>query len=104
MFDVHANMNQLCHTPLLFSDPAIQNKLLPQHMTDSTSTMKNGVLVVIFLLSFQLYAPGKAQQNTCPGLAGSCNCQLNNVESLRALIRSEVEAEVAARLAATPGV
>ena len=66
--------------------------------------MKNAVLVLISLLSFQIYAPGKAQQNNCPGPAGSCNCQLNNVESLRALIRNEVETEVAERLAATPGM
>ena len=52
-----------------------------------------------------LYAPADAQ--TCPGGTGSCNCQLNNVESLRALVRDEVQAqvetEVAARLASTPG-
>ena len=66
--------------------------------------LRCAVLVLISILSFQLYAPGTAQQTTCPGNAGSCNCQLNNVESLRALIRSEVETEVAARLAATPGM
>ena len=65
--------------------------------------MNSAGLVLVSLLLFQLYAPGKAQQNSCPGPADSCNCQLNNVESLRALIRSEVETEVAARLAATPG-
>ena len=63
--------------------------------------MTNAVLVLISVLFFQLYAPGKAQQKTCPGLSG---CQLRNVEFLQALIRSEVETEVAARLAATPGI
>ena len=52
-----------------------------------------------------LYTPAEAQ--TCPGGTGSCNCQLNNVDSLRALVRAEVQAqvetEVAARLASTPG-
>ena len=38
-----------------------------------------------------LFAQGGAQ--TCPG-SGSCNCQLNNVESLRALVCSEVETQV----------
>ena len=46
-------------------------------------------------------------QGSCPGGTGACNCQLNNVESLRTLIRSEVEAqveaEVASRLESTPG-
>lgn len=67
-------------------------------------------LSVGILLVAVLYAPAaKAQTsgNQCPGGAGSCNCQLNNVESLRALIRNEVaaqvETEVASRLAATPG-
>ena len=49
-----------------------------------------------------------AEAQTCPGGTGSCNCQLNNVESLRALVRAEVQAqvetEVAARLASTPGI
>jgi hypothetical protein len=30
---------------------------------------------------------------TCPG-SGSCNCKFNNVESLRAIVRSEVETQV----------
>ena len=62
-----------------------------------------GILLVVVL-----YTPANAQTSgSCPGGAGTCNCQLNNVESLRALIRNEVaaevEAEVASRLAATPG-
>ena len=59
---------------------------------------------LVSLLALQFDVPANTQQPSCPGNAGSCNCQLNNVESLRALIRSEVETEVAARLAATPGM
>lgn len=63
------------------------------------------LILVSVVVSALLYTPGEAQ--TCPGGTGSCNCQLNNVESLRALIRTEVqeqvEMEVAARLASTPG-
>ena len=58
------------------------------------------------LLAAVLYAPAaKAQTsgNQCPG----GGAQLNSVESLRALIRNEVaaqvEMEVVSRLAATPG-
>ena len=67
-------------------------------------------LILISLVAVALlYKPAEAQ--TCPGGTGSCNCQLNNVESLRALIQNEVQAEVetevetevAARLASTPG-
>ena len=67
-------------------------------------------LILISLVAVTLlYKPAEAQ--TCPGGTGSCNCQLNNVESLRALIQSEVQAEVetevetevAASLASTPG-
>ena len=49
------------------------------------STILFGVLLVYF------FAQGGAQ--TCPG-SGSCNCKFNNVESLRALVRSEVETQV----------
>ena len=63
------------------------------------------LLIISMVVSALLYTPAEAQ--TCPGGTGSCNCQLNNVESLRALVRSEVqeqvETEVAARLASTPG-
>ena len=63
------------------------------------------LILVSVAASALLYTPAEAQ--TCPGVTGSCNCQLNNVESLRALIRTEVEeqveTEVAARLASTPG-
>ena len=38
-------------------------------------------------------------QGTCPEGTGACNCQLNNVESLRALVRMEVEAQVEAEVA-----
>ena len=63
-------------------------------------------IIISVIAAALIYTPAKAQ--TCPGGTGSCNCQLNNVESLRALIRTEVEAqvetEVAARLASTPGI
>ena len=63
------------------------------------------LILVSVIASALLYTPAEAQM--CPGGTGSCNCQLNNVESLRALIRSEVEdqveTEVAARLVSTPG-
>ena len=56
--------------------------------------------VLFAVLTVYLFAQGEAQ--TCPG-SGSCNCKFNNVESLRALIRDEVETqveqEVAERLA-----
>ena len=48
-------------------------------------------IILFTVLAVYLFAQGGAQ--TCPG-SGSCNCQLNNVESLRALIRSEVETQV----------
>ena len=38
-------------------------------------------------------------QGTCPGGTSACNCQLNNVESLRALVRMEIEAQVEAEVA-----
>ena len=47
--------------------------------------------VLFAVLTVYLFAQGGAQ--TCPG-SGSCNCKINNVEFLRALIRSEVEAQV----------
>ena len=53
-------------------------------------------VLTVYLLASQ----GEVQ--TCSG-AGSCKCQFSNVESLRALVRSEVETqveqEVARRLA-----
>lgn len=63
-------------------------------------------ILVVAVLTVGLYNPVEAQ--TCPGGTGACNCQLNNVESLRTLIRSEVqaqvEAEVARQLNSTPGI
>ena len=47
--------------------------------------------ILFAVLSFYLFAQGGAQ--TCPG-SGSCNCKINNVELLRALIRDEVETQV----------
>jgi hypothetical protein len=47
--------------------------------------------ILFTVLVVYLFAQGRAQ--TCPG-SGSCNCLLNNVESLRALVRSEVESQV----------
>ena len=47
--------------------------------------------ILFAVLTVYLFAQGRAQ--TCPG-GGSCNCQLNNVESLRALVRSEVQTQV----------
>ena len=47
--------------------------------------------VLFAVLSFYLFAQGGAQ--TCPG-SGSCNCKINNIELLRALIRDEVETQV----------
>ena len=68
--------------------------------------MKLAVLIPIAIIVAAYFnAPGIAQNPSCPsGAPGSCNCQLNNVEALRTLIRSEVETEVANRLAATPGM
>ena len=79
-----------------------------QELIFLVSKMMNLILVSLVATAL-LYTPTVAQTSgTCPGGAGSCNCQLNNVESLRALIRNEVQAEVetevAARLAATPGI
>ena len=51
--------------------------------------MKCAILFAV--LTVHLFAQGGAQ--TCPG-GRSCNCQLNNVESLLALIRNEVETQV----------
>ena len=70
------------------------------------SSLKMRYLILISVIAAALlYTPAEAQ--TCPGGTGSCNCQLNNVDSLRALVRAEVQAqvetEVAARLASTPG-
>ena len=43
------------------------------------------------MLAVYLFAQGGAQ--TCPG-SGSCNCKINNVESLLALVRDKVETQV----------
>jgi hypothetical protein len=48
-------------------------------------------IILFAVLAVYLFAQGRAQ--TCPG-SGSCNCRLNNIEPLRALIRSEVETQV----------
>ena len=75
--------------------------------------MKYALLVLISILVTYLYQGGaQTPGGSCPGGVGTCNCQLNNVEALRSLIRTEVEAqveaqveaEVASRLAATPGI
>ena len=44
-------------------------------------------IILFAVLIVYLVAQGGAQ--TCPG-GGSCNCQLNNVEALRTLIRNEL--------------
>lgn len=53
------------------------------------SIMKFTILFAV--LAVYLLPQGGAQ--TCPG-GGSCNCQLNNIESLRTLVRNEVETQV----------
>lgn len=62
--------------------------------------MRSDCTILFVMPAVYLFAQGGAQ--TCPG-SGSCNCKFNNVESLRALVRSEVETqveqEVAERLA-----
>ena len=47
--------------------------------------------IVFSVLAVYLFVQGGAQ--TCPG-SGSCNFKINNIELLRALIRSEVETQV----------
>ena len=47
--------------------------------------------ILFAVLTIHLLAQVGAQ--TCPG-GSRCSCQLNNVESLLALIRSEVETQV----------
>jgi hypothetical protein len=51
--------------------------------------MRNIILFTV--LAVYLFAQGRAQ--TCPPGSGSCNCQLNNVDSLQALVHSEVETQ-----------
>ena len=52
--------------------------------------MRCTILFAVLTVGY-LFARGGAQ--TCPG-GGSCNCQLNSVDSLRALVRNEVETQV----------
>ena len=47
--------------------------------------------ILFTVLAVYLFAQGGAQ--TCPG-SGSCNCKINNVESLLALVRDKVETQV----------
>jgi hypothetical protein len=49
--------------------------------------------VQFVVFTIYLFAQGRAQ--TCPG-SGSCtsNCKFNNIEPLRALIRSEIETQI----------
>ena len=55
------------------------------------------LLGAIITLKAQTSSPG----SSCP--QGGCgSCILNNVEAIRSLIRSEVDAEVERRLATTP--
>ena len=48
-------------------------------------------IILFVVLMVHVFAQGGTQ--TCPG-SGSCNCKFNNVESLRVLIRDEVETQV----------
>ena len=49
-------------------------------------------IILFAVLTVYLLDQGGAE--ICPSGHRSCNCQLNNVESLQALIRSEVETQV----------
>ena len=66
--------------------------------------MKSTILLSLILLYIQLQAEAQTSGNCQGNSVGSCKCQFNNVESLLTLIRSEVQTEVAARLASTPGI
>ena len=57
--------------------------------------MKSTTFALILVLTLGLVDA----QRTCPGGTSACNCQLNNVESLRALVRMEIEAQVEAEVA-----
>ena len=58
--------------------------------------MRSDCTILFVMPAVYLFAQGGAQ--TCPG-SGSCNCQLNNVEFLRAEVETQVEQEVVERLA-----
>ena len=57
--------------------------------------MKSTTFALILVLALGLVDA----QGTCPGGTSACNCQLNNVESLRALVQMEIEAQVEAEVA-----
>ena len=69
--------------------------------------MRSSILLAIAMLSVCLLAQG-GEQTQCPSGKPFCSCQLNNVEVLRALVRSEVETqmeqEVERRMANTSGI
>ena len=53
--------------------------------------MRSSILLATFTVC--LLAQG-GEQTQCPSGKPFCSCQLNNVEVLRALVRSEVETQV----------
>ena len=57
--------------------------------------MKSTTFALILVLALGLVDA----QGTCPGGTSACNCQLTNVESLRALVQMEIEAQVEAEVA-----
>lgn len=57
--------------------------------------MKTTAFALILVLALGLVDA----QGTCPGGTGTCNCQLTNVEALRALVRTEIEAQVEVEVA-----
>ena len=48
-------------------------------------------IILFAVLAVYLFAQGGAQ--TCPG-SGSCNCKIDNIESLLALVRDKIETQV----------
>ena len=62
--------------------------------------------ILLAVLTVCLHTQG-GEQTQCPSGKPFCNCQLNNVEPLRALVRSEIETqveqEVERRMANTSG-
>ena len=83
-----------------------ENRISGQVLIITLSLKMRYLIIISVVAAALIYTPAIAQ--TCPGGTGTCNCQLNNVELLRALVQAEVQAqvemEVAARLASTPGI